>query len=209
MQIWLGGNQKQTSLARSFMEKVKLHDLEKVLEPLFYYWKQRRQSKESFGDFTNRIVSFDGMFFICMWSVLTLVLIFKMIIMVVRVIGKFGLVTPFPVSRDLISLRNMLRNGKVRWLHHHATISSFLLTRRHTTQWMNWQSFKTKVLISWPWKLSVIMLLPTKMEKVNDFHLLSQGGYMWCCFVVHRNGGWATEHNSLLLLWGNSGDRLN
>ncbi|CAJ1934038.1 unnamed protein product [Sphenostylis stenocarpa] len=54
-QIWLGGNTKQTSLARSFMDKVKLHDLEKVLEPLFYYWKQRRQSKESFGDFTNRI----------------------------------------------------------------------------------------------------------------------------------------------------------
>ncbi|WVZ02976.1 hypothetical protein V8G54_023782 [Vigna mungo] len=54
-QIWLGGNKKQTSLARSFMDKVKLHDLEKVLEPLFYYWKQRRQSKESFGDFTNRM----------------------------------------------------------------------------------------------------------------------------------------------------------
>lgn len=54
-QIWLGGNHKQTSLARSFMDKVKLHDLENVLEPLFYYWKQRRQSKESFGDFTNRL----------------------------------------------------------------------------------------------------------------------------------------------------------
>ncbi|XP_047169022.1 sulfite reductase [ferredoxin], chloroplastic [Vigna umbellata] len=54
-QIWLGGNKKQTSLARSFMDKVKLHDLEKVLEPLLYYWKQRRQSKESFGDFTNRM----------------------------------------------------------------------------------------------------------------------------------------------------------
>ncbi|RDX80129.1 Sulfite reductase [ferredoxin], chloroplastic, partial [Mucuna pruriens] len=54
-QIWLGGNKKQTSLARSFMDKVKLLDLEKVLEPLFYYWKQRRQSKESFGDFTNRM----------------------------------------------------------------------------------------------------------------------------------------------------------
>ncbi|XP_020214555.1 sulfite reductase [ferredoxin], chloroplastic [Cajanus cajan] len=54
-QLWLGGNKKQTSLARTFMDKVKLHDLEKVLEPLFYYWKQRRQSKESFGDFTNRM----------------------------------------------------------------------------------------------------------------------------------------------------------
>ncbi|XP_027353970.1 sulfite reductase [ferredoxin], chloroplastic isoform X1 [Abrus precatorius] len=54
-QIWLGGNTKQTSLARSFMDKVKVLDLEKVLEPLFYYWKQKRQSKESFGDFTNRM----------------------------------------------------------------------------------------------------------------------------------------------------------
>ncbi|KAG4988161.1 hypothetical protein AAZX31_11G091500 [Glycine max] len=54
-QIWLGGNHKQTSLARSFMDRVKILDLEKVLEPLFYYWKQKRQSKESFGDFTNRM----------------------------------------------------------------------------------------------------------------------------------------------------------
>lgn len=39
------------------MNKVKLQDLEKVLEPLFYHWKRRRQSKESFGDFTTRMVS--------------------------------------------------------------------------------------------------------------------------------------------------------
>lgn len=92
MQIWLGGNHKQTSLARSFMDRVKLLDLEKVLEPLFYYWKQKRQSKESFGDFTNRMVSFTAYFlFACNPHLLTLVLIFKMIIMVVKVIGKFGL----------------------------------------------------------------------------------------------------------------------
>ncbi|KAL9404962.1 hypothetical protein Peur_001934 [Populus x canadensis] len=54
-QIWLGGTPNQTSLARTFMNKVKIHDLEKVLEPLFYYWKRKRQSKESFGDFTNRV----------------------------------------------------------------------------------------------------------------------------------------------------------
>ena len=41
------------------MNKVKIHDLEKVLEPLFYFWKRKRQSKESFGDFTNRVVSID------------------------------------------------------------------------------------------------------------------------------------------------------
>ncbi|KAF5471196.1 hypothetical protein F2P56_011650 [Juglans regia] len=54
-QVWLGGKPNQTSLARSFMDKVKVQDLEKVLEPLFYHWKRRRQSKESFGEFTIRM----------------------------------------------------------------------------------------------------------------------------------------------------------
>lgn len=54
-QIWLGGTPSQTTLARSFMDKVKIQDLEQVLEPLFYYWKQERQSKESFGEFTSRV----------------------------------------------------------------------------------------------------------------------------------------------------------
>ncbi|XP_059430189.1 sulfite reductase [ferredoxin], chloroplastic [Corylus avellana] len=54
-QIWLGGRPNQTAIARTFMNKVKLQDLEKVLEPLLYYWKRRRQSKESFGDFTTRM----------------------------------------------------------------------------------------------------------------------------------------------------------
>ncbi|KAF8403802.1 hypothetical protein HHK36_011908 [Tetracentron sinense] len=54
-QIWLGGTPNQTSIAKCFMNKVKIHDLEKVLEPLFYNWKRKRQAKESFGDFTNRM----------------------------------------------------------------------------------------------------------------------------------------------------------
>ncbi|CAL1391093.1 unnamed protein product [Linum trigynum] len=54
-QIWLGGAPNQTVLARTFMNKVKVQDLENVFEPLFYHWKRRRQSKESFGDFTNRV----------------------------------------------------------------------------------------------------------------------------------------------------------
>ncbi|KAL5708174.1 assimilatory sulfite reductase (ferredoxin) [Ranunculus cassubicifolius] len=54
-QIWLGGTPGQTAIARTFMNKVKIHDLEKVLEPLFYCWKRKRQPKESFGDFTNRV----------------------------------------------------------------------------------------------------------------------------------------------------------
>ncbi|KAE8037169.1 hypothetical protein FH972_009782 [Carpinus fangiana] len=54
-QIWLGGRPNQTAIARTFMNKVKVQDFEKVLEPLLYYWKRRRLSKESFGDFTTRM----------------------------------------------------------------------------------------------------------------------------------------------------------
>ncbi|KAL6195967.1 hypothetical protein ACLB2K_031584 [Fragaria x ananassa] len=54
-QIWLGGTPNQTSIAKSFMNKVKVQDLEKVFEPLFYNWKRKRQAKESFGDFTIRM----------------------------------------------------------------------------------------------------------------------------------------------------------
>lgn len=57
VQIWLGGTPNQMSLASTFMDKVKIHDLENVLEPLFYHWKRKRHSKESFGAFTNRLVS--------------------------------------------------------------------------------------------------------------------------------------------------------
>ncbi|XP_010257195.1 PREDICTED: sulfite reductase [ferredoxin], chloroplastic-like [Nelumbo nucifera] len=54
-QVWLGGTPNQTSLAKCFMDKVKVHDLEKVLEPLFYNWKHKRQAEESFGNFTIRM----------------------------------------------------------------------------------------------------------------------------------------------------------
>ncbi|XP_057953436.1 sulfite reductase [ferredoxin], chloroplastic [Malania oleifera] len=54
-QIWLGGTPSQTSLAKCFLNKVKVQDLEKVLEPLFYNWRRKRQAKESFGDFTTRM----------------------------------------------------------------------------------------------------------------------------------------------------------
>ena len=56
MQVWLGGTPNQTQIARAFMDKVKIHDLEKVFEPLFYNWKLGRQAKESFGEFTTRMV---------------------------------------------------------------------------------------------------------------------------------------------------------
>lgn len=53
-QIWLGGTPNQTTLAKCFMNKVKIQDLEKVLEPLFYNWKVKRLESESFGVFTTR-----------------------------------------------------------------------------------------------------------------------------------------------------------
>ena len=55
MQVWLGGTPNLTQIARSFMDKVKVHDLEKVCEPLFYHWKLERQTKESFGEYTTRM----------------------------------------------------------------------------------------------------------------------------------------------------------
>ncbi|XP_078436504.1 sulfite reductase [Wolffia australiana] len=54
-QVWLGGTPNQTRLAETFMHKVKIHDLEKVFEPLFYQWKLKRHRGESFGDFSMRI----------------------------------------------------------------------------------------------------------------------------------------------------------
>ncbi|CAM6113369.1 unnamed protein product [Calypogeia fissa] len=54
-QMWLGGTTNQTRLAQTFQEKVKVQDLEKVLEPLFYFWKTDREEDESFGDFTQRL----------------------------------------------------------------------------------------------------------------------------------------------------------
>ncbi|XP_074321274.1 sulfite reductase [ferredoxin], chloroplastic-like [Silene latifolia] len=54
-QIWLGGTPNQSSLAKTFLNKVKIQELEKVLEPLFYHWRRNRKAKESFGDFSNRM----------------------------------------------------------------------------------------------------------------------------------------------------------
>lgn len=55
-QVWLGGGPNQTRLAETFMERVKLQDLEKVLEPLFFMWRSQREAGEAFGDFAYRQV---------------------------------------------------------------------------------------------------------------------------------------------------------
>ncbi len=39
------------------MERVKLQNLEAVLEPLFHLWQKERQTGEAFGDFTHKLVS--------------------------------------------------------------------------------------------------------------------------------------------------------
>lgn len=54
-QVWLGGSPNQTRLARTFMERMPIQDLETTLEPLFVYFRDQRHSGESFGDFCDRV----------------------------------------------------------------------------------------------------------------------------------------------------------
>lgn len=57
-QIWLAGCPNQTRLARTFLEKMEIADLEATLEPLFVCFRQARikgKKPESFGDFCNRV----------------------------------------------------------------------------------------------------------------------------------------------------------
>jgi sulfite reductase (ferredoxin) len=62
-QIWLGADPHQTRLAEPYLDNVNIQILETVLEPLFVYFKQEKQTRvepESFGDFCNR-VGFDAL----------------------------------------------------------------------------------------------------------------------------------------------------
>jgi len=58
-QLWLGGSANQTRLAQPYVEKLHHNDLESVLEPIFVFFKKSKKSKESFGDFCDR-VGFDA-----------------------------------------------------------------------------------------------------------------------------------------------------
>ncbi|MDZ8242229.1 MAG: sulfite reductase, ferredoxin dependent [Nostoc sp. ChiQUE01a] len=58
-QLWLGGSPNQTRLAQPYIDKLHHNDLESFLEPIFVYFKKSRKSKESFGDFCDR-VGFDA-----------------------------------------------------------------------------------------------------------------------------------------------------
>lgn len=54
-QIWLGGSPDQTRLAKAIEEKLHVKDFEAFLEPIFVYFKQKRQPSESFGNFCDRV----------------------------------------------------------------------------------------------------------------------------------------------------------
>ncbi|MGB3206512.1 MAG: sulfite reductase, ferredoxin dependent, partial [Crinalium sp.] len=58
-QIWLGGSPNQTRLAKAYVDKMHINDLESLLEPILVFCKQSRQAGESFGDFCDR-VGFDA-----------------------------------------------------------------------------------------------------------------------------------------------------
>ncbi len=54
-QIWLGGSPNQIRLAQTYEEKLEITELEKFFEPIFVFFRDKKQQNESFGDFCNRI----------------------------------------------------------------------------------------------------------------------------------------------------------
>jgi sulfite reductase (ferredoxin) len=54
-QVWLGGSPNQVRLAKTYEEKMPVADLEKFLEPIFVYFRDNNQKKQSFGDFCHRV----------------------------------------------------------------------------------------------------------------------------------------------------------
>lgn len=59
-QIWLGADPHQTRLSEPFLNNMNIEALETTLEPLFVYFRDHRQTEESFGDFCHR-VGFDAL----------------------------------------------------------------------------------------------------------------------------------------------------
>ncbi len=54
-QVWLGAAPNQTRLAKVYLEKMNLDDLESTLKPVFTFFKNERHPRESFGDFCDRV----------------------------------------------------------------------------------------------------------------------------------------------------------
>lgn len=59
-QIWLGGCPNQTRLARPYVDKLNIAELETFLEPLLVYFRDSKKKKETFGQFCHR-VGFDAL----------------------------------------------------------------------------------------------------------------------------------------------------
>ena len=51
-QLWLGGSKNLQRLAKPYMQKMELEDLEKTIKPLLEFWKNS-SSEIDFGDFIN------------------------------------------------------------------------------------------------------------------------------------------------------------
>ena len=51
-QLWMGGSKNLQRLAKPYLQRMELDDLEKTLKPLLNYWK-KNNSEEDFGDFIN------------------------------------------------------------------------------------------------------------------------------------------------------------
>ncbi len=51
-QLWLGGSKNLQRLAKPYLQRMELDDLEKTIKPLFEFWKKSSHEKD-FGDFIN------------------------------------------------------------------------------------------------------------------------------------------------------------
>ena len=49
-QLWLGGSKNLQRLAKPFLQKMELADLEKTIKPLFCFWRDSKLDLD-FGDF--------------------------------------------------------------------------------------------------------------------------------------------------------------
>ena len=51
-QLWLGGSKNLQRLAKPYLQRMELDDLEKTIQPLLEFWKKSSAEKD-FGDFIN------------------------------------------------------------------------------------------------------------------------------------------------------------
>ena len=51
-QLWLGGSKNLQRLAKPYLQRMELDDLEKTIQPLLKGWKEN-STEEDFGDFIN------------------------------------------------------------------------------------------------------------------------------------------------------------